>query len=237
MSCGGRLVRLVALGDRRAPLGHRSSTPAVPDVRGSRSGGQSTSSTSFPRTRPASPTRCASATSVSGNVCPTGARSARTRPGRRAGRARRARAGVAAAEPHAVLLRTSEVGDGDHLLGPPASSMSSRQDTAAGDVERQVDAVGSERADPLRHAVTVGDGFGAERAQQLVGGGAAGTDHARAPGHGELDGGAADASGGAVDEHRAAALTPSWSSARAAVSTAAGSAAAAAKPSDGGMGA
>ena len=68
-----------------------------------------------------------------------------------------------------------------------------------------VDAVGRERANPLDEALAVGDGLGAQRAQVVVVGRTGGADHARAARHGELDRGAADASGGAVDEQRAAA--------------------------------
>ena len=62
----------------------------------------------------------------------------------------------------------------------------------------------SARTRPIE-ALAVGDGLGAQRAQVVVVGGTGGADHARAAHHGELNRGAADASGGAVDEQRAAA--------------------------------
>ncbi len=76
---------------------------------------------------------------------------------------------------------------------------------APGDVEREVDAAGRERANLLDEALAVGDGLGPQRAQVLVVRRAGGADHARAARHGELDRGAANAAGGAADEQRAAA--------------------------------
>ncbi len=99
------------------------------------------------------------------------------------------------------------------------------QDTAPGDVERGIDTVGRVRANPLDEAIAVGDGLGPQRAEVVVVCRAGGADHAHTAHHGELNGGAANVSGGAVDQQRAA------------VSTAGGSAAAPAKSSEGGTGA
>ena len=57
-------------------------------------------------------------------------------------------AGVAAAEPDPVLLRAAEVGDRDDVPGAAGELDELGQDAAAGDVERDVDAAGCERADP-----------------------------------------------------------------------------------------
>src|ERR1700723_1003698 len=114
-------------------------------------------------------------------------------------------AGVPAAEPHPVLLRATEVGDRHDVLRAARELDELGQDAASGDVERRVDAVGRERANPLDEALAVGDGLGPQRAKVLVVCRTGGADHACAAYHGELDGGAADASGGAVDEQRAAA--------------------------------
>src|SRR6476620_9941595 len=73
---------------------------------------------------------------------------------------------VTLAEPHAVALRPSKVGDRDDALRTACEFDELGQDAAPGDIERQVDATGSERTDPLRDAVAVGDGFGAARAQE-----------------------------------------------------------------------
>jgi hypothetical protein len=113
-------------------------------------------------------------------------------------------ASVPAAEPHPVLLRASEVGDRHDVLRAAGEFDELGQHPAPGDVERDVDAVGSERANPLDEALAVGDGLGPQRAKVLVVGRTGGADHARAAHHGELNRGAADASGGAVDEQRAA---------------------------------
>src|ERR1700678_952949 len=114
-------------------------------------------------------------------------------------------AGVPAAEPHPMLLRATEVGDGHDVLRTARELDELGQDAAPGDVERGVDAVRRERADPLDEALAVGDGLGPQRAKVLVVGRTGGADHARTAHHGELNRGAADASGGAVDEQRAAA--------------------------------
>jgi hypothetical protein len=57
--------------------------------------------------------------------------------------------------------------------------------------------------DRLAKALAVSDGLSAQRAQIVVVDRTCGADHARATRHGELDGGAADPAGGAVDEQRA----------------------------------
>jgi hypothetical protein len=108
-----------------------------------------------------------------------------------------------AAERHPVLLRATEVGDRHDVLRAARELDEFGQDAAPGDVERHVDAVGRKRANPLDEALAVGDGLGAQRAQVIMVGGTGGADHARAARHGELDGGAADPTGGAVDEQRA----------------------------------
>ena len=113
-------------------------------------------------------------------------------------------AGVPAAEPHPVLPRAAEVGDRHDVLRAARELDELGQDAAPGDVERGVDAVRRERANPPGQALAVGDGLGPQRAKVVVVGRAGGADHARAAHHGELNRGAADASGGAVDEQRAA---------------------------------
>ena len=62
-----------------------------------------------------------------------------------------------------MLLRTIEVGDRHDVLRAARELDELGQDAASGDVERQVDAVGSERANPLDEALAVGDGLGAQR--------------------------------------------------------------------------
>jgi hypothetical protein len=115
--------------------------------------------------------------------------------GRRLDRAAR----VTSDEPHVVTLRAGKVGDRDDVLRIACEFDELVPDGAPGDIERQFDTIGSERRDWLRHAVTVGDGFGAEGAQEIVCGGTAAADHACDARHAELDGGPADASGRATD--------------------------------------
>ena len=90
-------------------------------------------------------------------------------------------------------------------LGERESLCDRGQDATPGDVERNVDTVGRERANRLDEAVAVRDGLGPQRAKVLVVRRAGGADHAHTARHGELNRGAADAAGGAVDEQRAAA--------------------------------
>src|SRR5271169_5614606 len=80
-------------------------------------------------------------------------------------------AGVPAAEPHPVLLRATEVGYRHDVLRATREVDELGQDAAPGDVERDVDAAGSERANPPGQALAVGDGLGAQRAQVVVVGG------------------------------------------------------------------
>ena len=114
-------------------------------------------------------------------------------------------AGVTPAEGHAVSHRTLEVGDGHDVGGAARELDELGQDAAAGDIKCAVDAVWRQCADSLDQAGSVGDRLCPQRAQITVIGGTRGADHLRPTRHGELDGSAADASGGAVDEHRAAA--------------------------------
>ncbi len=69
---------------------------------------------------------------------------------------------VTRAEPYAITLRAGKVGDRDDVLRIAREFDELGRDAAPGDIERQVDATGSERADPLRHAVAVADGLGME---------------------------------------------------------------------------
>ena len=103
-------------------------------------------------------------------------------------------AGVAAAEPHPVLPGAGEVGERDDVPGAAGELDELGQDAAPGDVERDVDAVGRERANPPGQALAVGDGLGPQRAQVVVIRRTGGADHARAARHGQLNRGAADAS-------------------------------------------
>ena len=91
-----------------------------------------------------------------------------------------ARPAVTAAERHPVLPRPPEVGDRDDMLGAAGELDELRQHSAPGDVERHIDAVGCERANPVHKALAVGDGLGPERAEILVVHRAGGADHARA---------------------------------------------------------
>jgi hypothetical protein len=69
-------------------------------------------------------------------------------------------AGLTSAEGHSVLLRAIEVGDRHNVLTPARALDELGQDAAAGDVERRVDAVGRERANPLDDALAIGDRLG-----------------------------------------------------------------------------
>jgi two-component system, OmpR family, sensor histidine kinase VanS len=69
-------------------------------------------------------------------------------------------AGVPAAEPHPMLLRAGEVGDRHDMLPAARELDELGKDTAPGDVQRDVDASGRERAHPLDEALAVGDGLG-----------------------------------------------------------------------------
>jgi hypothetical protein len=57
-------------------------------------------------------------------------------------------------------LRAVEVGDRQDVLRAARELDQFEQDAAPGDVEREVDAVGRERSNPLDEAPAVGDGLG-----------------------------------------------------------------------------
>src|SRR3984957_20217258 len=116
--------------------------------------------------------------------------------------------GESVAEPHAVLLRTVEVGKRYHVLRAAGQVDELGQDAASGDIEGRVDAAGGQGADPLDHAFAVRHGLRAQQAEVVLVGSTGGADHARAARGGELDGRAADPAGGAVDEQRASAFYP-----------------------------
>ena len=99
---------------------------------------------------------------------------------------------VPPAEPHPVLLRTTEVGDRQDVPRAARELDELGLDAAPGDVERRIHAVGRDRANPLDEGLAIGDGLRAQRAQVLVVGGTGCADHARAARHAELDGGSAD---------------------------------------------
>jgi hypothetical protein len=61
-----------------------------------------------------------------------------------------------------LLLRTLEVGDRHDVFRAAGELDELGEDAAPGHVERRVDAVGCEDANPPNEALAVGDGFGAE---------------------------------------------------------------------------
>src|SRR5215469_13382576 len=77
-------------------------------------------------------------------------------------------AGIAAAEPHPMLPGSAEVGDRDDVPGAAGEPDELGKYPAPGNVERDVDAVGRERANPPGQALTVGDGLGPQRAKVVV---------------------------------------------------------------------
>ncbi len=113
--------------------------------------------------------------------------------------------GVPAAEPHPMLPCAGEVGDRDDVLRAARELDELGQDAAPGDIERRVDAVRCESANPPDETLAIGDGLGPQRAKVLVVRRTGGADHPLAARHRELDRSATDAAGGAVDEQRAAA--------------------------------
>src|ERR1700758_2629566 len=114
--------------------------------------------------------------------------------------------------------------------------MRSGKHAAAGDVEREVDAIGRERANPVYDALAVADGVGAQRAQVFVVAGTGGPYPPRAAGHGKLDGRVANPPAAPLTSS-VPTVTPSVSSDRVAVSRATGKPAASAKSNGGGIGA
>ena len=66
---------------------------------------------------------------------------------------------VPAAERHPVRLRAREVGDRHDVLSASRELDQLGQDAAPGDVERELDSAGSERANPLGETFPVGDGL------------------------------------------------------------------------------
>ena len=98
-----------------------------------------------------------------------------------------------------------------------------------------IDAIRGELKNTVDHALAVGGRFGAERAQELVIGLAGGADDARAADTGELHGRRPRAAGGPLTRTVWSAPTPRRSSARTAVSAAAGSPAASAHESPVGL--
>src|SRR4051812_44886355 len=115
-------------------------------------------------------------------------------------------AGIPSAESHSILLRAGEVRDRHDVLRTAGELDELRQDTTAGDVERQVDTIGDERSYPTDEALPVCHGLGAERAQVVLAARTGRADHAYATRNCELDCGAADAARRAVDEQRTATL-------------------------------
>jgi hypothetical protein len=57
-----------------------------------------------------------------------------------------------------VFLRATEVGDRHNVLWAARQLDKLGQHAAPGDVERHIDAVGRDRANPLDEALAVGDG-------------------------------------------------------------------------------
>ncbi len=113
--------------------------------------------------------------------------------------------GLAAAERHPVLPRAHEVGNRHDVLWPARQLDQLRQDATPGHVQCDVHPVGRECAHPYDETLAVRDRLGSDRAQVSVLGRTRRADHLRASHHGELNRGAADTSGGAVDEHSGAA--------------------------------
>ena len=83
-------------------------------------------------------------------------------------------AGIAAAEPHPMFPGAAEVSDRDDVAGTVGELDELGKHPAPGDVERNVDASGRERADPPGEALAVGDGLGPQRAKVGVAGRAGG---------------------------------------------------------------
>ena len=69
-------------------------------------------------------------------------------------------ASVPAAEPHPMLLGAAEVGDRHDVLQTARELDELGKHPAPGDIKRDVNAVGHERANPLDQAFAVGDGLG-----------------------------------------------------------------------------
>jgi hypothetical protein len=95
-------------------------------------------------------------------------------------------ASVPAAERHPVLLRATEVGDRHDVLRAARELDELGQDAAPGDVERGVDAVRRERANPPGEALAVSDGLGPLGQHRQLGLGRAlsgEAEHAIADGH------------------------------------------------------
>ena len=136
-----------------------------------------------------------------------------------------------------MLLRATEICDRHDVLRAARELDELGQNAAASDVERHLDTVGRERANPPDEALAVGDGLGPSerRYSWLAGLPVPITRAPRTPASWTA----------ALPTLPEAPLissvlpppTPSWSSARVAVSMAAGSAAAPGKSSDGGIGA
>src|SRR4051812_41810866 len=109
---------------------------------------------------------------------------------------------VAAAGDLDAERRGAEVGDRRHAGRVAGERDEVRHGALARGVEREVDALGRERADALDEAVAVGRRLGAERPQEVVVPLAGGPDDPRAARPRELDGGGADSARGPVDEQR-----------------------------------
>jgi hypothetical protein len=105
-----------------------------------------------------------------------------------------------AAEAHPVLFGPVDVGECHHVLRAASEINQLGQYATSGDIERGVDAIGREGPDSSGHAFAISHGLCAKETKVAVVGGTSGADHARAAGHGELNGGAADSTRSAVDE-------------------------------------
>lgn len=145
--------------------------------------GQSTSTTSVPRTCPPSLMRCASPICSSVKVCATGTlnRPADQRCDVLEGVDRPFGPGTAGHRRPGVLCPPN-FGDRDDVVGPSRELHECQDRAATGGVERGVDAVGRDRADSLRQPLTIRGRFGAESAQVVVVARAGGADHPCAAG-------------------------------------------------------
>ena len=95
-----------------------------------------------------------------------------------------------------------EVGQGEHRCRVAGEVEQLGQGSGAGNVEGAVDPGHAQGVEAGGEVGAVGDRCGPELAEEVVVVGAGGADDMDAAGGGELDGGAADATGGAVDEER-----------------------------------
>lgn len=111
---------------------------------------------------------------------------------------------VAATEAYPVLLRAIEVGNRHHSLRSSSQPYEFGEDAVAGDIECEINAIGTQRPNTGAHAIAVRDCCHPKGVQQSVVRQAGSTEHTCSTSDGQLRGSGSDIPGRPVDQQRLA---------------------------------